>query len=88
MQQYFSNALHRLHLQTQGARRADDDLAMAHSLRPLHKDAVRTFRAVQQLMGDSEKGATSAPNTPRLEDIRWLLGIGLSYSELRNEVYC
>ncbi|KAI0288123.1 hypothetical protein BC826DRAFT_1107936 [Russula brevipes] len=28
--------------------------------RPLHKDAVRTFRAVQRLMGDSEKGATTA----------------------------
>ena len=27
---------------------------------PLHKDAVRTFRAVQRLTGDSEKGATIA----------------------------
>ena len=56
--------------------------------RPLHKDAVRTFRAVQRLMGDSEKGATSAPNTPRLEEARWLLGIGLSYGELRDEIFC
>lgn len=56
--------------------------------RPLHKDAVRTFRAVQRLMGDSEKGATSAANTPRLEEARWLLGIGLSYGELRDEIYC
>ncbi|KAI0295862.1 hypothetical protein B0F90DRAFT_1749029 [Multifurca ochricompacta] len=44
--------------------------------RPLHKDAVRTFRAVQRLMGDSEREA------------RWLLGEGLTYGELRDEIYC
>jgi hypothetical protein len=54
--------------------------------RPLHKDAVRTFRAIQRLMGDNEKGAATAPN--RLEEARWLLGEGLSYGELRDEVYC
>lgn len=56
--------------------------------RSLHKDAVRTFRAVQRLMGDSEKGAATAPNTPRLEEARWLLGEGLAYGELRDEIYC
>jgi hypothetical protein len=56
--------------------------------RSLHKDAVRTFRAVQRLMGDSEKGARTAANTPRLEEARWLLGIGLTYGELRDEIYC
>ena len=56
--------------------------------RPLHKDAVRTFRAVQRLIGDSEKGATTGSNTPRLEEARWLLGIGLAYGELRDEIYC
>jgi hypothetical protein len=56
--------------------------------RPLHKDAVRTFRAVQRLMGDSEKGAITGSNTPRLEEARWLLGQGLSYGELRDEIYC
>ncbi|KAI0256424.1 hypothetical protein BJV78DRAFT_1273252 [Lactifluus subvellereus] len=56
--------------------------------RQLHKDAVRTFRAVQRLMGDSEKGATAAPHTPRLEEARWLLGEGLTYGELRDEIYC
>jgi len=56
--------------------------------RTLHKDAVRTFRAVQRLMGDSEKGATTGANTPRLEEARWLLGEGLMYGELRDEIYC
>ncbi|KAI9442664.1 MyTH4 domain-containing protein [Lactarius indigo] len=56
--------------------------------RPLHKDAVRVFRAVQRLMGDSEKGATAGSNTPRLEEARWLLGEGLANGELRDEVYC
>ena len=56
--------------------------------RPLHKDAVRTFRAVQRLIGDSEKGATTASNAPRLEEARWLLGVGLTYGELRDEIYC
>ncbi|KAF8259441.1 hypothetical protein EI94DRAFT_1773929 [Lactarius quietus] len=56
--------------------------------RSLHKDAVRIFRAVQKLMGDSEKGATSGSNTPRLEEARWLLGEGLANGELRDEVYC
>ncbi len=56
--------------------------------RSLHKDAVRMFRAVKRLMGDSEKGATATTNTPRLEEARWLLGLGLSNGELRDEVYC
>ena len=56
--------------------------------RPLHKDAVRMFRAVLRLMGDSEKGATAGLNTPRLEEARWLLGEGLANGELRDEVYC
>jgi len=34
-------------------------------------------------MGDSEKGATTARNTPRLEEARWLLAEGLTYGELR-----
>ena len=56
--------------------------------RPLHKDAVRTFRAVQRLMGDSEKGARTTANAHRLEEARWLLGVGLTYGELRDEIYC
>ncbi|KAH9014920.1 hypothetical protein EDB85DRAFT_2157100 [Lactarius pseudohatsudake] len=56
--------------------------------RPLHMDAVRVFRALQRLMGDSEKGATAGSNTPRLEEARWLLGEGLANGELRDEVYC
>ena len=56
--------------------------------RSLHKDAVRVFRAVQRLMGDSERGATAGSNTPRLEEARWLLGEGLANGELRDEIYC
>ncbi|KAH9027314.1 hypothetical protein EDB85DRAFT_2148580 [Lactarius pseudohatsudake] len=56
--------------------------------RPLHMDAVRVFRDVQRLMGDSEKGATAGSNTPRLEEARRLLGEGLANGELRDEVYC
>ncbi|KAH9986741.1 hypothetical protein BJV74DRAFT_774723 [Russula compacta] len=56
--------------------------------RTLHKDAVRTFRAVQRLMGDSEKGSATGTNTPRLEEARWLLGAGLAHGELRDEIYC
>jgi len=63
--------------------RANDDWQRVPLTTPLlnlaqlpvpHKDAVCTFRAVQQLMGDSEKGARTAGNTPRLEEARWLLG--------------
>jgi hypothetical protein len=39
-------------------------------------------------MGDSEKGSTATSNTPRLEEARWLLGQGLTYGELRDEIYC
>ncbi|KAI9510925.1 hypothetical protein F5148DRAFT_1175297 [Russula earlei] len=56
--------------------------------RPLHKDALRTFRAIQRLMGECEKRATTTANTSRLEEARWLLGEGLAYGELRDEIYC
>ena len=55
--------------------------------RPLHKDAVRTFRAVRRLTEDSEKGPITTPNAHRLEEARWLLVIGLTYGELRDEIY-
>jgi hypothetical protein len=46
------------------------DVPVLNLARPLHKDAVRTFCAVQRLMGDGVKGARTATNTPRLEEVR------------------
>jgi hypothetical protein len=37
-------------------------------------------------MGDSKKGAVTAPNTPRFEEARRLLGEVLAYSEFRDEI--
>ncbi|KAI0743437.1 hypothetical protein C8Q80DRAFT_1106807 [Daedaleopsis nitida] len=68
--------------------------------RPLHKDAVRTFRVIQRIMGDREReraggasplnASSSSPGMSHLllEEERWLLGQGLSHGELRDEIYC
>jgi Rho GTPase-activating protein 39 len=54
--------------------------------RPFHKDDMCTFHAVQQITDDSEKGAKTAANSHRLEEARWLLGVGLTYGELRDDI--
>ncbi|KAH9940532.1 uncharacterized protein BXZ73DRAFT_42852 [Epithele typhae] len=72
--------------------------------RALHKDAVKTFRIIQRVMGDRERGGSitpmasvnaSAVSLPQsaashvlLEEQRWLLGEGLTHGELRDEIYC
>ena len=72
--------------------------------RELHKDAVKTFRVIQRIMGDREReraggvspmsplastvSATSGMSNALLEEERWLLGVSLSHGELRDEIYC
>ena len=72
--------------------------------RELAKDAVKTFRVVQRIMGDRERdrpggvspatsvassvSASSGMSLALLEEERWLLGVGLSHGELRDEIYC
>ncbi|KZS88649.1 hypothetical protein SISNIDRAFT_475905 [Sistotremastrum niveocremeum HHB9708] len=66
----------------------------------LHKDAVRIFRVIQQVMGDREyEGRRQPPGSPGrspggsvakgiLEEERWMLGEGILHGELRDEIYC
>ena len=65
----------------------------------LTKDSIKTFRAVQRVMGDRERDRipTSGSTTSLLsgtipagilEEERWLLGQGLANGELRDEIYC
>ena len=70
--------------------------------RPLHKDAVKIFRVIQRLMGDERGGrpvarmpdptATGTNREPAVlslyEEERWVLQMGLSHGELRDEIYC
>ena len=69
--------------------------------RELAKDAVKTFRVVQRIMGDRERdrpggvspatslaSSISSMSLALLEEERWLLGVGLSHGELRDEIYC
>ncbi|KAI1785369.1 hypothetical protein LXA43DRAFT_976250 [Ganoderma leucocontextum] len=72
--------------------------------RELSKDAVKAFRVVQRIMGDRERdrpggvspatslassvSTSSGVSIALLEEERWLLGVGLSYGELRDEIYC
>ncbi|EJF57744.1 hypothetical protein DICSQDRAFT_157170 [Dichomitus squalens LYAD-421 SS1] len=77
---------------------------LLHMKRELHKDAVKTFRVIQRIMGDRERdrpggvspisplastvSVASGMSKSLLEEERWLLSVGLSYGELRDEIYC
>lgn len=62
----------------------------------LHKEAIRTFKSIQRVMGDRDKQAhngsstslSSVANTALLEEERGLLGEGITHGELRDEIYC
>ncbi|CAL1708316.1 unnamed protein product [Somion occarium] len=65
----------------------------------LNKEATKTFRAIQRIMGDRERdripqsGSTTSllsGTIPAsiLEEERWLLNQGLAHGELRDEIYC
>jgi hypothetical protein len=72
--------------------------------RPLHRDALRVFRIVQHVMGDRERegravarlpdptAAASGPREPAvlalIEEERWLLSLGITHGELRDDIYC
>ncbi|KZV71130.1 Rho GTPase activation protein [Peniophora sp. CONT] len=70
--------------------------------RQLHKDAVKIFRVIQRLMGDerggrpvarmadpsAQGGGREASVLSLWEEERWLLQMGLSHGELRDEIYC
>ncbi|GBC02411.1 hypothetical protein RclHR1_04600011 [Rhizophagus clarus] len=51
----------------------------------IQKDAIRCFKVIQRVMGDRSKGRSSSNSV--LEDIQWLLDRGITYGELRDEIY-
>lgn len=64
--------------------------------KPLHREAIKTFKSVQRVMGDRDRdrpthnGSTTSLvlGGALLEEERSLLGDGLRYGELRDEIYC
>ncbi|KAI0789070.1 Rho GTPase activation protein [Irpex lacteus] len=65
--------------------------------KPLLKEAVRTFKSIQKIMGDKDrdKPVTHSASTSSfvasgavLEEERALLAEGLTHGELRDEIYC
>ncbi|THH00833.1 hypothetical protein EW026_g1764 [Hermanssonia centrifuga] len=64
--------------------------------KPLHKEAVKTFKSMQRVMGDRDRdrpihnGSTTSllAGNALLEEERSLLGEGLAHGELRDEIYC
>lgn len=60
----------------------------------LHKEAIKTFKSIQRIMGDRDRpsnngSATSlVASTALLEEERILLGEGITHGELRDEIYC
>ena len=70
----------------------------------LHKDAVRSFKVIQRIMGDRDRDrpagvrhtdsssslhiAASSSSSALLEEERWLLGEGVMHGEMRDEIYC
>lgn len=70
----------------------------------LHKDAVRSFKVIQRIMGDRDRDrpagvrhtdsssslhvVASSSSNALLEEERWLLGEGVMYGEMRDEIYC
>lgn len=65
--------------------------------KPLLKEAVRTFKSIQKIMGDKDRdkpvnhsASTSSfvASGAVLEEERALLAEGLTHGELRDEIYC
>ena len=64
--------------------------------KPLHKEAVRSFRSIQKVMGDRDRERQPTNSSQHsliagnamLEEERGLLTEGLSHGELRDEIYC
>ncbi|CAG8575102.1 10612_t:CDS:10 [Paraglomus occultum] len=55
--------------------------------KPVHKIALKCFKAIQRIMGDrSRPRLTHTPSTPLMET-QWLLSKGILYGELRDEIY-
>ncbi|GJE99020.1 RhoGAP-domain-containing protein [Phanerochaete sordida] len=59
----------------------------------LHKEAIKTFKAIQRVMGDRDRphnGSTTSlvASNALLEEERALLGDGITHGELRDEIYC
>jgi Rho GTPase-activating protein 39 len=70
----------------------------------LHKDAVKSFKVIQRIMGDRDRDrpvgvrhtesssslhlAAASSSNALLEEERWLLGEGVMYGEMRDEIYC
>ncbi|KAI9297276.1 hypothetical protein K502DRAFT_301114 [Neoconidiobolus thromboides FSU 785] len=51
--------------------------------RGLYKDALKSFKLIQRVMGDRSKGKSNSDNG----DIQWLIERGLNEGEIRDEIY-
>lgn len=64
--------------------------------KPLHKEAIRSFKSIQRVMGDRDRDRPVPTGSMTslvasgilLEEERGLLAEGLSHGELRDEIYC
>lgn len=60
----------------------------------LHKEAIKTFKSIQRVMGDRDRPSHNGSSTSLvasnalLEEERSLLGDGITHGELRDEIYC
>jgi hypothetical protein len=49
----------------------------------LHKDALKSFKLIQMIMGDRSRPRNSSAN----EDLQWLCNCGITQGQMRDEIY-
>ncbi|KAG2183668.1 hypothetical protein INT43_006676 [Umbelopsis isabellina] len=49
----------------------------------LHKDALKSFKLIQMIMGDRSRPRNSSAN----EDLQWLCNCGITKGQMRDEIY-
>ena len=50
----------------------------------VHREAIRTFKLIQRVMGDRPSSRTKTNS----DDIQEILQIGIGRGDLRDEIYC
>lgn len=49
----------------------------------LHKDALKSFKLIQMIMGDRSRPRNSSAN----DDLQWLCNCGITQGQMRDEIY-